>query len=154
VFSKEGRVYIHRFGLCAIDFQTKMINRGISSFFCVEDGHSVEQKSREEADRVNAAADITALCSHDEELARKLQTQYQANLKSADTSKVRNLASPVARKSNETIEVDKDMELAQKLQASYDQENYVLTVAEKRSGVGPKQASSKRLRIDNFFQKA
>jgi hypothetical protein len=59
-------------------------------------------------------------------------------------------ASPEARK----VEADKDLELARKLQASYDREDYVLTAAEKRSGDRPKKASSKRVRIDNFFQKA
>jgi hypothetical protein len=153
VFAKEGKVYIYRFGLCAMDFQTKMINGGISSFFSKDDSNSAEQKSGEKADRVDTV-DSTARCSHDEELARKLQAQCQANLNSADASTVRIEASPVAHKSNETAEIDKDLELARKLQASYDRENYVLTAAERRSGIRQKQASSKRLRIDNFFQKA
>ena len=152
VFAKEGKAYVYRFGLCAMDFQTKMINGGISSFFSKDDGNSAEHTSEEKADRVDTV-DNAAQCRHDEELARKLQAQYQANLISADTSKVRTEASPVAYKSMETAEIDKDLELARKLQASYDREDYVLTAAEKRSRIRPKQASSKRLRIDNFFPK-
>jgi DNA polymerase eta len=145
VFAKEGQVYIYRFGLCAMDFQTKMITGGISSFFCKDDGNSVEVEA-DQVDTVHSAGRR----SQDEELARKLQAQYQANLTSVETLNDQMEASPVAHK----VEADKDLELARKLQASYDRENYVLTAAEKRSGDRPKQASSKRVRIDNFFQKA
>ena len=116
VFAKEGKVYVDCFGLCAMDFQTKMINRGISSFLSKDDSNSAEHIS-------------------------------------ADATKVWIEASKVVHKSSEEMaEIDKDLELTWKLQVSYDWEDYVLTAAEKWSRIQPKQATSKRLWIDNFFQ--
>lgn len=158
VYAKEGnKVFLYRIGLCAVDFQVKMANGGISSFF--SKGNSpiaakpISHESAMKSTEVNDKVDSEAQCQHDEEIARKLQSQYKANLKSVDdTPKVQDKCpdTVVAPASSSSA----DEEIARKLQSQFDRENYVLSMAEKRSATKPKQpATSKKQRIDNFFRK-
>ena len=149
VVAKEGKVFLYRIGLCASDFQPRLKHGGISSFFVTKNGSATKEPNSAQTNKVDSAV----LCSQDEELARKLQAQYKANLDNAKTTtNEQKGASLSVPRSQAAVVVDRDMELARKLQASYDREDYVLGAAEKRPRKEP-NASSKRLRIDNFFQK-
>ena len=156
VYAKEGKVFLYRIGLCAADFQVKMANGGISSFFS-KSNSPVAAKPISQASAVKSTegndneVNSEAQCQHDEDLDRKLQSQEKANLKSVDAVKVQD-ESPdtvVAPSSSSA-----DEEVARKLQSQFDRENYVLSMAEKRSTTKPKQPiASKKQRIDNFFRK-
>lgn len=91
----------------------------------------------------NAEVSLPSPCTltSDEEMARKLQ-----GLEQESSPKVASSPAVALNEQSETvIEVDKDLELARKLQASYDRENSVLTALDKRKPV-------KRARIDAFFR--
>jgi len=156
VYTKEGQVSLYRFGLCAVDFQTKMANGGISSFF-LKDSSSPAQHVSEEAVPASKVVEVDceAQYQHDEELARKLQDQHQVNLKTAEPPLFCN-ESPVASRKSKTANVgDSDMLLAKRLQAQFDRENYILSTTEKRSTIKSKNAvAPKKQRIDSFFRKS
>lgn len=166
VYAKEGKVFLYRFGLCAVDFKTKMANGGISSFFSKgADSPAARQvlgETTSSEKQTEACVASEARRKQDEEIARKLQAQCDANLETAETSVVR--TSPkIARggpkatnDDDDDDDGDRDLLLAKKLQAQYDRENYVLSTAEKRTVRKPNShtSSSKKQRIDSFFTKS
>ncbi len=154
VYAKEGKVFLYRIGLCAVDFQVKMADGGISSFFSKAKSpiaaKPISQESAVKSTAVNTMVDSEAQYQHDEELARKLQSQYEANLKTGNTQKIQDESSDTVAPSSSSA----DEEIARKLQSQFDRENYVLSMAEKRSATKAKKLiTSKKQRIDNFFHK-
>lgn len=177
VYAKEGKVSLYRLGLCAVDFQMKMTNGGIASFFSKSESaaspakqQQVSQDSAARSNGTSAEGNDDTTCENDEDIARKLQAQYESNLKTAtDVPVVRKEASPkplsrnkLTGPKNDDEADDSDLALAKKLQAQYDRENYVLSTSEKRkvtktksrSTSKAKQPSSKKQRIDSFFTKS
>jgi hypothetical protein len=134
-----------------------MANGGISSFF--SNGKSpiaakpISQDSAVKTNQAEDKVDSEAQRQHDEELARKLQSQYEANLERADSPKTdHKCLAPAAAASSSSENADEVF--ARKLQSQFDRENYVLTMAAKRSAAKPKQpAIPKKQRIDSFFHK-
>ena len=149
IYGKEGKVFLYRIGLCAADFQTKMVNGGISSFFSKDECNVAQQTQgytmpADQAEGIDRAVQ----CSQDEELPHKPVANY-------DTVEPPKFQTGTPEVTNSMIadEDDSDFVLAQKLQASYDREHDVLTATEKRLAAKPeKRASSKKRRIDSFFR--
>ena len=152
ILQREGSVFLHRIGLCAMEFETRMVNGGIASFFGKK-----QDMNKGPGDVVGPVVDAGKPAStSDEDLARKLERQYSSDANAAsdntkpafshvrtmDPSSCGGLAIRESR--NETI-IDRDLELARKLQATYDRENSLLTTMERRK-------PAKRMRIDNFFR--
>lgn len=141
MIAKEGkRLQLVRLGFCAADFQTRLRNGGISAFFSKGD------------DKPSSSTSVT----------RNAVPSAPANKPSLEDASREQTQCPILqsqpRKPNPPVVVDKDLELARKLQASYDRENDILTTAERRRG---KQDSvsrqnrlpQRRVGIESFFLK-
>eukprot|EP00980_Cylindrotheca_fusiformis_P015054 scaffold4157_cov136-Cylindrotheca_fusiformis.AAC.4 len=96
---------------------------------------------------------------NDLDLARKLQAsinneQPPQDQNSGDSTDIRDINRTHCSATTTTTEVveDKDMELAKKLQARFDRENYVLTAVNRRSNGGPPKKKARR--IDAFFKRS
>jgi DNA polymerase eta len=131
IAAKEGRnVCLIRVGYCASDFQTRLKNGGISSYFNAAGGESVAVKGDEN------------------------KSPSRALVEQEDSKPVASFSQQAAKKPPSVLTVDNDLELARKLQASYDRENALLTAAEKRDGSTSAQPKrNKKARIDSFFVK-
>jgi DNA polymerase eta len=127
ILSKEGNlILLYRLGLCAMDFE----ERGdISAFFKTEAKGTMKSEAAEKS----CAAPTSSETTNDEELALKLQRQYDSN-RSASIPLV--VSEPL----------DKDLELARKLQQQYDREDNLFTILDRRPP--PK----KKPKIDSFFK--
>jgi DNA polymerase eta len=119
---------IHRVGLCAIDFVTRQSNNAIDSYFA-----SASASASSASASTPAAAGEGGVASSASELP-----QARPALSTTATEV--------------TPAVDPDLELAKKLQASYDREDRVLQVLEKKGGAVTRRPPKTR-KISTFFTK-
>lgn len=127
---KEGSVTMHRVGLCATDFEVRLREGGISSFF------------------PKSVSPLSAV----KEKGTKVEPEKKASRSSFSQE-------PVTKScTRPTLSVDE--EFARDLQKQYDREDQVLGCLEKRKTTKPHKIGStqngkkKKMRIDSFFRKS
>ena len=178
IFQREGSVFLHRIGLCAMEFETRMTNGGISSFFGsksnskIQPGIAVSPVVYRDLDRqcvcagvcnCNSGDDFLILESKSPAVDPVCERERRACTPSGDVvayNDCLDCTSEENRKlgSNSCFErststtkaavVDSDLDVAKKLQATFDRENSLLATLERR------RPPSKRRKIDSFFQKS
>lgn len=186
ILQREGPVFLHRIGLCAMEFETRMTNGGITSFFGIKSNSTgqpciaVSPAVYGDLDRRRgcACSGGSGTCGCDscdvmtENLILESKSQavdpqdeperaaYIPNIEAAAGITVSGCAIERNRKCESMISlehssstakavvIDSDLDLARKLQATFDRENSLLAALERR------RPPSKRRKIESFFQKS
>lgn len=149
---------LYRVGLCATDFESRAAcsnNNAIDSYFAAAAGTT------------NASALTTTLSANKKEVILECERTVSPTVHRQETSA--DIGAVVATKQHGNLHnnaakppvvaeemIDPDLELAKKLQATYDREHLVLQVLDKSSktkAIAQKGRELKSHRIDSFFQK-
>jgi DNA polymerase eta len=125
---REGSIFLHRIGLCALDFEARITDRGIASFF----SKNTDMTDISSGTMAPVGESIVKQESAVEGLCEAVVATNDMKTPNAISDNV----------------IDRDLELARKLQATYDRENSLLTTMEQR------RPAKKRLKIDSFFGKS
>jgi len=137
---KEGDSFtIHRVGLCAIDFLWRESNNAIESYFTTS--------------TATASAAVTTTSQSNKGATEIVNPEEHRTTIGQEVREYCPVSSVAATSKDVTPAVSADMEMALKLQASYDREHRVLQVMDKKGAAATTRRPPKTRRIDSFFTK-
>jgi nucleotidyltransferase/DNA polymerase involved in DNA repair len=147
ILQREGPIFLHRIGLCAMDFETRITSGGIASFFR-------KKADINQSDSGAVAPLVESIVKQECAAVALCEADVPTNDVVLPLSREKHvLGAEVLRETSTPIAVscaviDRDLELARKLQATYDRENSLLTTMEQR------KPAKKRTKINSFFGKS